>query len=175
VAILPIVEYPAEVLAKTAAPVVTFDDTLRQLAHDMAETMYAAPGVGLAAPQVGQSIRMVVIDVSEDKNGLITLVNPTVEAIDDEFVVGEEGCLSLPEMKEKVKRSAKVHVKAFDLEGRPFEFDAKDLLSVCVQHEVDHLNGLVYIDHVSPLKKSRIIAKLAKQRREKSREKKKTL
>lgn len=171
-AVLPIVEYPAEILAKRALPVTSFDENLKTLAADMAETMYKAPGVGLAAPQIGLSLRLVVIDISDEKNQLLTLVNPTVVALTDEMIEGEEGCLSLPDLTEKIRRSAKVHVSALDLEGKPLEFDCEGLLAVCVQHEVDHLDGHVFIDHLSLLKRSRAIAKLAKLRKEKQREKK---
>ncbi len=171
-ALLPIVEYPAEILTKVANPVVNFDASLKELAADMAETMYAAPGVGLAAPQVGKLLRLVVIDVSDEKTQLLALVNPTVTVLTDETIEGEEGCLSLPDLTEKIKRAAKVHVSAFDLEGKPFDFDCEGLLAICVQHEVDHLDGHVFIDHLSLLKKNRAIAKLAKLRKEKAREKK---
>ncbi len=171
-AVLPIIQYPAEVLAKKALPVTRFDEKLKELAANMAETMYKAPGVGLAAPQVGVSLRLVVIDVSDEKNQLLALVNPTVVAITDETIEGEEGCLSLPDLTEKICRPAKVHVSAFDLEGKPQEFDCEGLLAVCVQHEVDHLDGHVFIDHLSLLKRSRAVAKLAKLRKEKAREKK---
>ena len=172
VAVLPIVEYPAEILAKRALPVTSFDENLKALAADMAETMYKAPGVGLAAPQIGLSLRLVVIDISDEKKHLLTLVNPTVVALTNEMIEGEEGCLSLPDLTEKIRRSAKVHVSALDLEGKPLEFDCEGLLAVCVQHEVDHLDGHVFIDHLSLLKRSRAIAKLAKLRKEKQREKK---
>ncbi len=171
-ALLPIVEYPAEILAKKAKPVTEFNDSLKTLAANMAETMYKAPGVGLAAPQVGVSLRLVVIDISDEKNQLIALVNPTVVALTDETIEGEEGCLSLPDLTEKIRRPAKVHVSALDLEGKPQEFDCEGLLAVCVQHEVDHLDGHVFIDHLSLLKRSRAVAKLAKIRKEKLREKK---
>ena len=171
-ALLPIVEYPAEILAKKALPVTTFDESLKTLAANMAETMYKAPGVGLAAPQVGVSLRLVVIDVSDEKNQLIVLVNPTVVPITEETIEGEEGCLSLPDLTEKICRPAKVHVSALDLDGKPHEFDCEGLLAICVQHEVDHLDGHVFIDHLSLLKRSRAVAKLAKLRKEKAREKK---
>ena len=171
-ALLPIVQSPAEILARSSQVVTAFDEDLRRLAADMAETMYAAPGIGLAAPQVGKSIRLVVIDISDEKNQLLALVNPTVTALTDTLVEGEEGCLSLPDLTERIKRPSKVHVDAFDLQGNPISMDCEGLLAVCVQHEVDHLNGHVFIDHLSLLKKNRAIEKLAKLRREKAREKK---
>lgn len=171
-ALLPIVQYPAEILARSSQVVTAFDEDLRRLAADMAETMYAAPGIGLAAPQVGKSIRLVVIDISDEKNQLLALVNPTVTALTDTLVEGEEGCLSLPVLTERIKRPSKVRVDAFDLQGNPISMDCEGLLAVCVQHEVDHLNGHVFIDHLSLLKKNRAIEKLAKLRREKAREKK---
>lgn len=170
-AILPIVQYPDPRLACKANEVTKFDEELRQLAIDMAQTMYDAPGIGLAAVQVGHNIRMVVIDISDQKNDLKVLVNPVVEKLTEEEHVCEEGCLSLPNLYDKVSRPAKVRVKAFDVHGNPISMDCEGLLAVCVQHEVDHLNGIVFIDHLSRLKKSRDIAKLAKLRREAKKEK----
>lgn len=167
---LPIVQYPDPRLAAKAEPVTVFDDKLKQLAADMAETMYAAPGVGLAANQIGQLIRMVVIDISDEKNDLHVLVNPQITVRSEEIKECEEGCLSLPGLYEKVKRPSFVTVKAQDLDGKPFELECDELLSVCVQHELDHLDGLVFIDHLSQLKKSRAVTKLAKRRKEKARE-----
>lgn len=171
-ALLPIVQYPDPRLAAKAEPVVVFDDKLKQLAADMAETMYAAPGVGLAATQVGKLIRMVVIDISDEKNDLHVLVNPVITARSEEIKECEEGCLSLPGLYEKVKRPSFVTVKAQDLEGNSFEMECDELMSVCVQHELDHLDGIVFIDHLSQLKNSRAVTKLAKRRKEKAREEK---
>ncbi len=171
-AILPIVQYPDPRLSAKAEPVVVFDDKLKQLAADMAETMYAAPGVGLAANQIGQLIRMVVIDISDEKNDLHVLVNPEITARSEEIKECEEGCLSLPGLYEKVKRPAFVTVKAQDLQGNFFELECDELLSVCVQHELDHLDGTVFIDHLSQLKKTRAVTKLTKRRKEKAREEK---
>ena len=159
-ALLPIVQYPDPRLAEKAQPVTEFNDELKQLAADMAETMYAAPGVGLAAPQIGKLIRMMVVDISEDKNDLRVFVNPVIEPLSDEVVDCEEGCLSLPGVYEKVERPARVLIKAQDLDGKPFEMECDELMSVCVQHETDHLNGIVFVDHLSRLKKSRTVAKL---------------
>lgn len=171
-ALLPIVQYPDPRLAAKAEPVVEFDDKLKKLAADMAETMYEAPGVGLAATQVGRMIRMVVIDISDEKNDLHVLVNPEMTSHSDELKECEEGCLSLPGLYEKVKRPAFVTVKAQDLEGKWFEMQCDELMSVCVQHELDHLDGIVFIDHLSQLKKTRAATRLAKRRKEKAREEK---
>lgn len=170
-ALLPIVQYPDPRLAMKADPVTVFDDELKQLAADMAQTMYEAPGVGLAATQVGRNIRMVVIDISEEKNALRVFVNPEVIEHSQELQECEEGCLSLPGIYEKVKRPAHVKVRAQDLDGNPFEIACDELLSVCVQHEIDHLNGTVFVDHLSALKKQRSIQKLAKRRKEEARAK----
>ena len=171
-ALLPIVQYPDPRLAQKAVPVEQFDEKLAKLAADMAETMYAAPGVGLAATQVGKLIRMVVIDISDEKNDLHVLINPVITARSEEIKECEEGCLSLPGLYEKVKRPSFVTVKAQDLDGNFFEMKCDELMSVCVQHELDHLDGIVFIDHLSQLKKSRAVTKLAKRRKEKAREEK---
>ena len=168
-ALLPIVQYPDPRLAAKAEPVVVFDDKLKQLAADMTEPMYAAPGVGLAATQVGKLIRMVVIDISDEKNDLHVLVNPVITARSEEIKECEEGCLSLPGLYEKVKRPSFVTVKAQDLEGNFFELECDGLLAVCVQHEMDHLEGTVFVDHLSMLKKQRIRHKIRKMRLEEER------
>ena len=165
VALLPIIQYPDPVLASKAEPVTVFDDELKQLAKDMAETMYAAPGVGLAANQVGVLKRIVVIDISEDKTDLRVLVNPSITSHTDTLEEFEEGCLSLKGLYEKVKRPDGVTVRAQDLDGNPVEFAATGMLAICVQHEIDHLDGLVFIDHLSRLKKDRACMKLKKLRR----------
>lgn len=126
--------------------------------------MYEAPGVGLAAPQVGHAIRLIVLDVSENKDNLITLINPEIIATSDEWVCGEEGCLSLPGIWEKVDRHAQVTVKYTDLDGKSQTVEADGLLSVCLQHEMDHLDGKVFVDHLSRLKYDRACAKLKKRR-----------
>ncbi len=163
-ALLPILRYPDPRLHKVAAPVERVDDRIRKLAQDMAETMYAAPGIGLAATQVDVHKQVIVIDVSEDKAHLITLINPQIIARDGEQVC-EEGCLSVPGIYEKVARSERVTVRALDLEGKSFTLDAEGLLAVCVQHEMDHLKGKVFVEYLSRLKQTRIKAKLAKQAR----------
>jgi peptide deformylase len=142
--------------------VTLFDARLRQLAADMAETMYAAPGVGLAATQVDQHIRLIVIDVSEDKDQLLTFVNPEIVAASADRLLCEEGCLSVPGVYDEVERPARVRVKAQDADGKSFEIDCEGLLAVCIQHEMDHLQGTLFIDHLSRLKRSYAINKVKK-------------
>ena len=154
-ALLPIIQYPDPVLAAKAESVTEFNDSLRKLAADMAETMYAAPGVGLAANQVGSLKRIVVIDITDEKNNLLVLVNPYIKSHTEELAEFEEGCLSLKGLYEKVSRPDGVTVCAQDLDGKPFEIEATGLLAVCLQHELDHLDGTVFIDHLSRLKKDR--------------------
>ncbi|MCA3216973.1 MAG: peptide deformylase [Burkholderiales bacterium] len=161
---LAILEYPDPRLTKVAQPVTVFDAKLRQLAADMAETMYAAPGVGLAATQVDQHIRLIVIDVSEGKDDLVTFVNPEIVWASPEMAVCEEGCLSVPGIYDEVERPAKVRVKAQDVEGKGFELDCEGLLAVCIQHEMDHLRGKVFVEKLSLLKRERIKAKLRKRK-----------
>lgn len=167
-ALLPILHYPDPRLHQSATPVTEFTAELKQLAEDMTETMYAAPGVGLAAPQVNVHQRLIVVDVSEDKNGLMVLVNPQIIAREGEQEY-EEGCLSVPGVYSKITRAARVKVKAQDLEGAPFEVEADGLLAVCLQHEIDHLDGKVFVDYLSQLKQNRIRTKLLKQAREEAR------
>jgi len=165
-ALLPILHYPDPRLHKVAKPVEVVDDRIRELVRNMAETMYEAPGVGLAATQVDVHERVVVIDVSEDGNQLLVLINPEITWKSDELHSYEEGCLSVPGVYDEVTRSARVHVKALDQNGKPFEFDAEGLLAVCVQHELDHLLGKVFVEYLSPLKQNRIRTKIRKQERE---------
>ena len=165
-ALLPILRYPDPRLFKTAKPVQVVDDRIRQLVRDMAETMYDAPGVGLAATQVDVHERVVVIDVSEESNDLLVLINPEIIWRSDEQKVYQEGCLSVPGIYDEVKRADRVRVRALDEQGQPFEFDADGLLAVCVQHELDHLDGKVFVEYLSTLKQSRIKTKLRKQERE---------
>ena len=164
-AILNILRYPDKRLHTVAAPVKVVDDAVRRLVRDMAETMYAAPGIGLAATQVDVHRRIVVIDVSEDHNHLMTFINPCIVARAGE-TVHEEGCLSVPGIYEKVTRSEKVSVEALDLDGKPFRLDADGLLAVCIQHEMDHLEGKVFVEYLSHLKQSRIKSKMLKLMRE---------
>lgn len=163
-ALLPIIEYPDPRLKKVAQPVTRFDERLRKLAADMAETMYAAPGVGLAATQVDVHERLIVVDVSETKDQLRVLVNPEIVWTSEETVVCEEGCLSVPGIYDEVRRPAKVRVHAQDVAGETFELDCEGLLAVCVQHEMDHLLGKVFVEYLSPLKQERIRTKLRKRK-----------
>jgi peptide deformylase len=163
-ALLPILRYPDPRLHKLAAPVASVDSAVRRLAADMAETMYAAPGIGLAATQVDVHRQLIIVDVSEDKSSLLTLINPEILSRSGECE-GEEGCLSVPGIYETVKRSQKVAVRALGLDGKPFELEAEDLLAVCIQHEMDHLLGKVFVEYLSMLKQTRIKAKLAKKAR----------
>ena len=162
--LLPILRYPDPRLHKKAAAVREVDERIRKLIADMAQTMYEAPGIGLAATQVDVHERVVVIDVSEDKSKLLAFVNPEILERSGEQVC-EEGCLSVPGIYEKVVRSERVRVRALDAQGMPFELEADGLLAVCIQHEIDHLEGKVFVEHLSRLKQSRIRAKLAKQAR----------
>lgn len=161
-ALLPILHYPDPRLKKVAAPISQIDDSIKRLARDMAETMYAAPGVGLAATQVNEHRRLIVIDISEDKNELLVMINPEIVSREGEQVC-EEGCLSVPGIFDKVERAAQVTVRFLDLDGQQQSLDADELLAVCVQHEIDHLDGKVFVDYLSMLKQSRIKAKLTKQ------------
>jgi len=165
-ALLPILHYPDARLRKKAKPVAEVDDRIRRLVRDMAETMYDAPGVGLAATQVDVHERVVVIDVSENHDELLVLINPEITWKSDELQTYEEGCLSVPGFYDEVQRSARVHVRALNEQGQPYEFDADGLLAVCVQHELDHLDGKVFVEYLSPLKQTRIRTKLRKQERE---------
>lgn len=163
-ALLPILRYPDPRLHTRAAPVHEVNDEIRQLVADMAETMYEAPGIGLAATQVNVHQRVVVIDVSEDKSALLALINPEIIARSGEQVC-EEGCLSVPGIYDKVSRAETVRVRALDQQGKPFELDAEGLLAVCIQHELDHLEGKVFVEYLSQLKQTRIKGKLAKKAR----------
>ncbi|MBI4990252.1 MAG: peptide deformylase [Rhodocyclales bacterium] len=163
-ALLPILRYPDPRLHKKAAPVERVDESVRKLIADMAETMYEAPGIGLAATQVDVHKRIIVIDVSEDKSTLLAFINPEILESAGEQVC-EEGCLSVPGIYEKVTRSERVKVRALDPQGAPFTLEAEGLLAVCIQHEIDHLEGKVFVEHLSQLKQGRIKARLAKQAR----------
>lgn len=163
-ALLPILRFPDPRLKKIADPVEEIDVTIRRLAADMAETMYEAPGIGLAATQVDVHRRVVVIDVSEEKNELRVFINPEIAECTGSQT-GEEGCLSVPGIFEKVDRAERVMVRYLDLEGEARVLEADGLLAVCIQHEIDHLDGKVFVDHLSQLKQSRIRSRLAKQAR----------
>ena len=162
-AILPILRYPHPNLAKVAQEVATVDDAIRDLVANMLETMYDANGIGLAATQVDRHMRLVVIDVSEERNQALVLINPRITTLGDDRLKGKEGCLSVPEIYDSVERAQSLTVEALDLEGKHFSLDAKDLLAICIQHEIDHLNGYVFVQHLSRLKQDRIRSKLKKQ------------
>jgi len=164
-ALLPILRYPDPRLHKKAAPVANVDARIGKLAADMAETMYAAPGIGLAASQVDQHVRLIVIDISEDKSNLQVFINPELLEKSGECE-GEEGCLSVPGIYETVTRASHVRVRALGVDGKPFELEADGLLAVCIQHEMDHLDGKVFVEYLSRLKQTRIKSKLVKQARE---------
>ena len=161
---LNILRYPDARLHKPAAQVTVFDDHLKQLARDLAETMYSAPGVGLAATQVDVHKQLIVVDVSERRDSLVTLVNPQIVESSGESDI-EEGCLSLPGIYEVVPRAERVRVRAYDANGTVFTLEAQGLLAVCIQHEMDHLQGKVFVEYLSQLKQTRIRARLAKQLR----------
>ncbi len=163
-ALLPILEYPDPRLKKVASPVDAFTPEVVRLVRDMAETMYSAPGVGLAATQVDIHKRVIVIDVSAGKDELVVLVNPEIIASEGEIEC-EEGCLSVPGYFDKVVRAARVTVRARNERGEPFERTAEDMLAVCVQHEMDHLVGRMFVDYLSPLKRARLRAKQRKKQR----------
>jgi len=163
-AILNILHYPDARLHKVATPVEKVDDDIRRLIDDMAETMYEAPGIGLAATQVDVHKRVVVIDVSEDKSGLLALINPRIVSADG-YTVFEEGCLSVPGIYEEVERAEHVVVEALDREGKPFKLEAEGLLAICIQHEMDHLEGRVFVEKLSRLKQTRILSRLKKNQR----------
>ena len=164
-AILPILRYPDPRLYKVAAKVSRVDSEIRKLIKDMAQTMYAAPGIGLAATQVDVHKRVIVIDISEARDQLQVFINPEILEASGEADC-EEGCLSVPGIYEKVRRAERVKVRALDAEGRRFGLEAEGLLAVCIQHEKDHLEGKVFVDYLSRLKRQRIIAKLNKQLRQ---------
>jgi peptide deformylase len=165
-AILNILEFPDPRLRTRARPVEVVDDALRQLIDDMFETMYAAPGIGLAATQVNVHKRLVVMDLSEDKSEPLVFINPEFETLTDQLEPYQEGCLSVPGFYENVERPQKVRIKALDRNGEAFELIAEGLLAVCIQHECDHLNGKLFVDYLSSLKRDRIKKKLEKQHRQ---------
>ncbi len=164
-AILNILHYPDKRLRTVAAPIEEITPALRKLIDDMAETMYAAPGIGLAATQVDVHKQLVIIDISETRDDLRVFINPKIVVREGEEE-HEEGCLSVPGIYDKVTRAARVTVEALDRDGKPFTLDADGLLAVCVQHEIDHLKGRVFVEYLSNLKQTRIKAKMLKQMRE---------
>ncbi|MCG6976034.1 MAG: peptide deformylase [Acidiferrobacterales bacterium] len=159
-----ILHYPDPRLRTVAKPVEVFDDSIRTLVKDMAETMYAAPGIGLAATQIDVHQRVIVIDITPDKSDLKVFINPQLTDLHGETVM-EEGCLSVPGVYDNVQRAERIRVQAMDENGKPFEMAADDLLAVCIQHEIDHLDGKVFVDYLSPLKQQRIGKKLQKRQR----------
>ena len=162
-AILQILEFPDPRLRKVAAPVSVFDARLEVLIADMLETMYEAQGIGLAATQVNVHKRLMVLDISENKDSPQVFINPSFEVIDEELFDYDEGCLSVPGFYETVSRPQAIHVRAQDFQGQEFELTAEGILSICVQHEIDHLNGKLFVDYLSTLKRQRIRAKLEKE------------
>ncbi|HBC18246.1 MAG: peptide deformylase [Alcanivorax sp.] len=163
---LEILEFPDPRLRTVAKPVEKVDDELRKLIDDMFETMYACPGIGLAATQVDVHQRLIVMDLSEDQTQPRVFINPEITPLTDEVAPYEEGCLSVPGFYEKVQRPARVHIKALDRDGNTFEEEADELLATCIQHEIDHLDGKLFVDYVSRLKRDRIKKKLEKIHRQ---------
>jgi len=164
-ALLKILEYPHPRLRNKAKPVETVDERIQTLIDDMLETMYAAPGIGLAATQVDVHERVLVLDVSEDQSAPVAFVNPEIIAQDGKEV-SDEGCLSVPGVYEGVERAAHIRVKALDRDGKEFELEAEGLLAVCIQHEMDHLEGKLFVDYLSELKRQRLKKKIAKAQRQ---------
>jgi peptide deformylase len=164
--VLTVLHYPDPRLHKVAKPVAVVDERVRKIVADMAETMYAAPGVGLAATQVDIHERIIVIDVSEEQNQLMVFINPELVWASAEKKAWREGCLSVPEYYDEVERPDQILVKALDLNGKPFEIKADGLLSVCLQHEMDHLLGKVFVEYLSFLKRNRISLKMKKRAKE---------
>ncbi|WP_027947653.1 peptide deformylase [Litchfieldella anticariensis] len=163
---LPILEFPDERLRTKAAPVENVDDEVRQLVDDMLETMYEAQGIGLAATQVDVHRRVIVMDVSEDRSSPLVLINPEYHPIGDERESMQEGCLSIPEYYAEVPRALRVHLKALDRDGKPYELEADGLLAHCIQHEHDHLEGILFVDYLSPLKRDRVRKKMEKRHKQ---------
>ena len=170
--LLNILRYPDPRLHKIARPVTVFDARLKQLVADMAETMYDAPGVGLASSQVDVHEQLIIVDISENQSELRVLINPDITWASTEMQVYDEGCLSVPGVYDGVERHARIKVRALDIDGNPFETTAEGLLAVCIQHEMDHLKGKVFVEYLSPLKRNRIKAKMLKEERELNRDKK---
>jgi peptide deformylase len=166
---LTILRYPDPRLHTVARPVAVVDERIRTLAADMLETMYAEHGVGLAATQVDVHERLIVMDTSDSRDQPRVLINPEIVWASDELAVAEEGCLSVPQVYDKVERHARVKVRALDRDGQPFEMDAEGLSAVCVQHEMDHLRGKVFVEYLSLLKRDRIRTKMLKRTRDEQR------
>lgn len=170
-ALLPILSFPDPRLRTKAKPVEQVNDSIRTLAADMLETMYAAPGIGLAASQVDRHIQLIVMDLSEEKNQPMVFINPKVTPLTDETQPYEEGCLSVPQVFDKVARPSRVKIESLDLDGNSVSIEADGLLAVCIQHEMDHLDGKLFVDYLSPLRRQRIREKLSKVERASAKEK----
>ena len=169
-ALLPILSFPDPRLRTIAKPVSEVTDEIRQLAADMFETMYEAPGIGLAATQVDQHIQLIVMDLSEDKSQPMVFINPKVTPLTAETQPYEEGCLSVPQIYDKVDRPSRIKINALGLDGKAFEIEADGLLAVCIQHEMDHLDGKLFVDYLSPLKRQRAREKVEKVVRQRQKE-----
>ncbi len=159
---LPILHYPDPRLFFKAEPITKIDKWVHELAYKMIETMYESSGIGLAATQVNVHKQLIVVDISREGDALLVLINPKITWMSQEKAVFREGCLSIPGVYENIERASKLHCKALNRNGEPLEFDADGLLSICIQHEIDHLEGKVFLDHLSRLKKNRILKKLEK-------------
>ena len=170
-ALLPILSFPDPRLRTIAKPVGTVTDDIRQLAADMFETMYEAPGIGLAATQVDHHIQLIVMDLSENKDQPMVFINPKVTSLTEEMLPYEEGCLSVPQIYDKVERPSRVKINAIGLDGQAFEMEADGLLAVCIQHEMDHLDGKLFVDYLSPLKRQRAREKVEKVVRQRVKDK----
>jgi peptide deformylase len=162
-AVLPILHYPDPRLHTVAKPVSEINQKIKQLVSDMAQTMYEAPGIGLAATQVNVHLQVIVIDLSDERNQLQVFINPEITWASEEKKVWQEGCLSVPDFYDEVLRPSEVKVKALDIEGKPFEIHVDGLMAVCIQHEMDHLKGKVFVEYLSSLKRMRIAGKLKKK------------
>jgi peptide deformylase len=162
-AVLPILHYPDPRLHTVAKPVSEINQKIKQLVSDMAQTMYEAPGIGLAATQVNVHLQVIVIDLSDERNQLQVFINPELTWTSEEKKVWQEGCLSVPDFYDEVLRPSEVKVKALDIEGKPFEIHVDGLMAVCIQHEMDHLKGKVFVEYLSSLKRMRIAGKLKKK------------
>ena len=168
-AVLPILHFPDPRLRTKAKPIESVNADVRQLAQDMIDTMYDAKGIGLAASQVDRHIELIVMDLSEEKNQQMVFMNPKITPLTTETQPYDEGCLSVPDIFDKVERAARVRIEALDLDGKAFSMDADELLAVCIQHEMDHLDGKLFVDYLSPLKRQRIRDKMTKRERQKVR------
>ena len=170
-ALLTILSFPDPRLRTIAQPIAKVTDVIRQLAADMFETMYEAPGIGLAATQVDHHIQLIVMDLSESKDQPLVFINPKITPLTEETQPYEEGCLSVPQIYDKVERPSRVKIEAMNLEGEQFEIETDGLLAICIQHEMDHLSGKLFVDYLSPLKRQRAREKVEKLTRQRQKEK----